>query len=299
MSLKRTPPTKATSDTNLEYVGCSLPNLELTETKQRVGMSSMKRKHGHTDLQDFKEEIRGMFSNFVIDQNTKLQALQHSLTDIQTQNNTFHSFIETISDKYDELYNEIKTLREERKENKLYIKQLENRIENIERNSCSSKLEIRNVPVLTAKESKEDLIKTLQGIGELLNLQIQTSVVKDVYRGFAKPEKVKPIIVEFNSVLLKENIIKNAKKDSKTGVRALNTTRLKIKGPEKPIFIGECLTTKARRLFFLSRDFAKTYGYSYCWTSYGKIYLRKKEGLPQIRIEDEADLNKLKTIENI
>lgn len=74
----------------------------------------------------------------------------------------------------------------------------------------------------------------------------------------------------------------------------LNTSHLKLEGASKPIFIAETLTTKGNRLFFLARDFAKANKYIYCWTSYGKVYLRKIEGSPLIRINEDADLIELR-----
>ncbi|KAL4708006.1 hypothetical protein ACJJTC_010622 [Scirpophaga incertulas] len=61
-------------------------------------------------------------------------------------------------------------------------------------------------------------------------------------------------------------------------------------GPSKPIFISENLTAKVKKLFYLSREFAKTHAYKFCWVTNGKIFLRKKENGTLSRIERESDL---------
>ncbi|CAH0401555.1 unnamed protein product [Chilo suppressalis] len=299
MPLKRTPPpTKTLSDTDLKNAGVAEPDVDLSASLQNITKNRMKRKHGDAEMQEFIAEMRTMFANFVSDQNSKLQTLQETIMEIKEQNSNTQTFIDMISEKYDELHKEIEKLKEERRENWSYIENLENKIENIERNVSSSKIEIRNVPVLL-KENKEVLLNLVQNIGNILNLQLQKSDFRDVYRGFAKPDKIKPIIVEFSSVLHKEKLLMLAKKLRKSDPNSLNTSRLKLEGEPKQFFLAECLTARARRLFYLSRDFAKTFKYGYCWTSYGKIYLRKKEGAPQIRINAEADLTKLKNAESI
>lgn len=155
-------------------------------------------------------------------------------------------------------------------------------------------MEIRNIPKLKT-ESKDDLCNAVKKIGTSLNLQIQSADIKDVYRPFAKPGvAVKPIVVDFTSVLTKDNFLKNMKKLTLQEKSDKLNSGLFGEYPQNPIYISECLTPKGRRLFFLARDFANSYHYAYCWTSYGKIYLRQKEGMPHIRIEEEADLARLK-----
>ncbi|KAI8426007.1 hypothetical protein MSG28_004983 [Choristoneura fumiferana] len=67
----------------------------------------------------------------------------------------------------------------------------------------------------------------------------------------------------------------------------------KIQGPSKPIYIAEFLTPKAQHLFYLARQYKKTHEYATSWTSYGKVYIRLRDGAPAILIESDKDIGLL------
>lgn len=120
--------------------------------------------------------------------------------------------------------------------------------------------------------------------------------VRDIFRINTKNEENKPIIVEFTTALTKEKFITSSKKyNIENKNDRLNTGLLEINGPPKTIYISENLSPKTRRLFFLARDFSKTYDYSFCWVSHGKVFMRKREGHQYVRIDTEDDLAKLKS----
>ncbi|XP_060806129.1 uncharacterized protein LOC132903002 [Amyelois transitella] len=62
---------------------------------------------------------------------------------------------------------------------------------------------------------------------------------------------------------------------------------------DTPIFVTEHLTPKGSRLYFLARELVKSRRFKYCWTAYGKIYLRKDDTSPIILIKSEAQIQKL------
>lgn len=295
MPLKRTPPKKPfLSETDTGSVEGTAYDITNSGHHSNVNTGRLMRKR-ENELSSFMEEMRDMFRIFADDQNRKMESLELSLAEIKDQSNEINQSISTLSAKYDELQKEIEYLRQERKENNTYIKLLENKIENFEKQTCVTKLEIRNVSKLKT-ETKDDLCNAIKKIGNSLNIHLQSADIKDVYRPFAKPgAPVKPIVVDFTSVLTKENFLKSLKKLSTQEKSTKLNSGIFGETPQKPIYISECLTPKCRRLFFLARDFANSHSYTYCWTSYGKIYLRQKEGMPHIRIEEEADFAKLKS----
>lgn len=65
------------------------------------------------------------------------------------------------------------------------------------------------------------------------------------------------------------------------------------KEEETPVYISEQLTAKGARLHFLARDLAKSNKYKYCWTAYGKIFVRKDENSAVIQITYEAQVQHL------
>lgn len=226
------------------------------------------------------EKILGNFNN--------------SITEVKQKNEEILASINFLSKQYDDLKTKLDTLEKERNENQDYVLQLENKIENLERKFKSTSIEFRNVPV-RKPETKDDLLKMVKDAGTSLNTNIETADIRDVFRISTKNPETKPVIVEFNSAIIKDKVIQASKtfNKSKKGTDKLNTKHLGLEGPTKPVFISESLTQKAKKLFFLARDFAKAHDFNFCWSSHGKIFLRKREGSPQFQINSETDLKKL------
>ncbi|CAH2085372.1 unnamed protein product [Euphydryas editha] len=64
-----------------------------------------------------------------------------------------------------------------------------------------------------------------------------------------------------------------------------------LHGESKSIYIGQFLTQKAKKLFYLAREFKYKNAYEFCWTAHRKIFLRKFAGAQSHRIDSESDLN--------
>lgn len=62
---------------------------------------------------------------------------------------------------------------------------------------------------------------------------------------------------------------------------------------DTPIFVTEQLTAKMARLHFLARELVKSKQFKYCWTNYGRIYLRKDDNSRIINITNELQLKDL------
>jgi hypothetical protein len=166
-------------------------------------------------------------------------------------------------------------------------------VENLERMNKQTSVEIRNIPV-QGKESKEDLLSLVKKVGEVVNVTVISNDIRDVFRLDMKKELNKPVVVEFSAVLLKENILTSIKAYNKVSKdNKLNTRHINIGGQPKPIFVVECLTQNARKVYYLAREFCRNYDYVFCWTAHGKVFVRKREGTPSYRIDSQADLDTL------
>lgn len=257
-----------------------------------IGTRSRSQKPSHEDeLQRFMIEIREIITTFQQEQNKKFDILQTAINDVRKQNEEIIKSVEFLSGEYNVLKDRLDKMERDKKNNLEYIATLENKIESQDRMLMVSSLEIKNIPPVNG-ESKTDLIKVMQSIAETLDVPVQTSDIRNIQRINTKKPENKPIIVDFTSVLTKEKLIEHCKKFNRTN--KLTTSHLHIKGPSKPIFISENLTYKTRRLYFLARDFAKTNDYKYCWTAGGKVYIRKKEGEPTLRLNGEEDIKVLR-----
>lgn len=277
----------------LQHFG-SEPNLNIL----RMNVTDRKkRKFEGDDFSNFMSTIKEMFDTLSTEQNKRFQDLLGSVNSLREQNADLTKSVETMSHKYDEFLTRIKTLEDAKKEDRKYINLLEQKIENLERKTRSSGIEIRNVPKCKPDkpETKTELCELVKIMGRKLNIDINDSDIRDVYRVTAK-DSSKPIITEFASVIVKEKILTAVKSFNKTKEKGekLNTSHFNISGPVRPVFIAETLTQKSQKLFYLARMFAKEYGFAFCWTSRGVIYLRKDVNLSQIKIENDVDLEKLK-----
>jgi hypothetical protein len=281
----------------------SEPNLHRdfeSDTMAYVTQRNTKRKldesNGKLSIDRANEEttliFEKMFNEWSRNQDVKNNAILKTMTEIKEQNSAITVSLDFMSSKYDELLNRFAQIEEEREKSKMHIKSLENRIEYLERHMRSASIEIKNIPKSPA-ESKTDMMKVVKKIGKIIEEEISTSDVYDVRRINTKTDN-KPIILQLSSVIKKENILRRLKQFNKeNSANKLNTGHLDYKIPVKPVYITEHITTEARRIFQSCREFSKENHYTFCWIAGGRIYLRKAEGLPAIRIDCMPDLLKL------
>lgn len=296
MPLNRTPPlsTHAPTTSNIART-LSEPHISgdsvaisefLDSSTPKLAFRNIKRKRSESDgdFNYFITELRQMFHDLKAEQSSKIDKLCSAIEDMR-------SSVSFLADKYESLLSKCDKLESERNDDLKYIQLLEDKIESLECHSRSTCAEIRNIPV-NAGETKDQLINTVVNTGKALNVDIQRHEIKDVFRIRTKTPNNKTLIVNFSSVIMKEKLISAHRKFNR-GKTKLTTEHLKIGGVSKPIFISENLTFKMKRIFFLARDYAKSNGFAFCWVSHGKIYIRKREGDPLIRIASESDLTKL------
>lgn len=105
-------------------------------------------------LSEFKDEIKNMLEEWKCSQNSLLNKLVSELAEIKRQNTQIKKSNEDIEKAldfmnahYEDLNKKIAVLEKERKDNQIYIAELESKVEDLHRNSKASVIEIRNVPI--------------------------------------------------------------------------------------------------------------------------------------------------------
>ncbi|KAI5643816.1 hypothetical protein NE865_04212 [Phthorimaea operculella] len=172
---------------------------------------------------------------------------------------------------------------------------LEDKLEELQLGSRKTNFELKNVP-RKDDEDKESLIAMVTCLSEAVDCKMDRSDIKDIYRvrGKNPEQKNTPIIVETNSVLLKTDLIKKVKTYNIKNKSKICAKHLGYKTQEDtPVYLSEHLTAKAARLHFLARDLAKSKAYRFCWTAYGKVYVRKNEQSRIIQIKTEQQVHHL------
>lgn len=248
-----------------------------------------------TQMDQFKKEIKEMFTTFTCKQEKELQQVSSALKMIQQSNLNIESSIAYLTAQNEEFKKKINQLENQATENKKYITLLENKIENLEMTSRKSMFQIKNVPKKN-NETKEDLIDMVMTLSETVDCSMNKADIKDIYRVRSRKsnEQNTTIVVETNSAILKSDILKKSKAFNIKHKLKICSKHLGFKKQtDVPVFLSEHLTVKGARLHFLARDVAKTKSYKFCWTSYGKVYLRKDENSPIITVRNEEQIQKL------
>ncbi|CAH2087992.1 unnamed protein product [Euphydryas editha] len=272
------PPKKISRKSDTNYTDYEDSNNQSSRSRGRV-------RQPDDEVSVFMAEIKKSFEIFKNQQNV----IQITIKDVQNNNNDIIKSMDFISKQYEEMKDKLIKLETERRSHLAYIQSLEIKIDNLETSQKQTSIEIRNLPVQQT-ETKSDLLNLVKKIGMVTKINIDENNVRDIYR----LNKNKAVVAEFSSVLLKEKILNSIKNHNKINKdNKLNTTHLQLRGENKPIYIGELLTQKAKRLFYLARDFKYKNGYEFCWTTHGKIFLRKSAGAQSHRIDSENDLNHL------
>lgn len=245
---------------------------------------------------DFKEEIKNLMRTLLAEQSGELAKVTKTLKEIQHTNNNIESTISYLAEQNEEFKKKIGKLENQIKEDRLYITILENKIEEMQINSRKSDLELKNVPKKN-NETKEDLLEMITCLSKNIDCKIEKTDIKDIYRvrGKKNEQNRTPIIVETNSTIIKNNILKMAKSFNIRHKSKLCARHLGFRTQEDtPVFLSEHLTAKASRLYFLARELAKTKTYKYCWSAYGKVYIRKDEKSTVILIRNEDQIHQLR-----
>ncbi|XP_045485555.1 uncharacterized protein LOC123689460 [Pieris rapae] len=282
-----TPLNHYASDPQINISNCKIDNTDQFSFISR----RTKRKHEEITEQGMSQ-LLNMLNDFSSKQDAKMANLNAAITTILEQNSVIQNTVEFISSKYDEMLLSMQKLQEVNMSYKKQINSLQAKIDMLEKSSCATKLEIRNVPK-SGQENKETLTSIVKNIGTAVGLHptLVSSEVRDIYR-----TKSSSIIIDLTTTTMRDSLIAKTKsfnKEMKGSKKPqLNTSHINIPGPTHTIYLSEHLTTRSKHIFFLARGLVKSKKIAACWTSYSKVYIRVAEGQPSLRVDSEEDLQK-------
>lgn len=280
-----TTPNKSLSESNISTIG----QQEITSPTY-VATRLKRKRNEENDFDEFKEDIRAMIQSFIMkqDQESRIsKEISQSITDIK--NSLTH-----LSEQNDDLKNKLDMMEADKRKDREYIALLEDKLEDLHRQNRKTCIELRNVPY-KKDETQEDLIKMTEELAKTIGIQqFSKKDLKDIFR-VKKKEHNKTVIVELQSSIMKKDILTATKRyNTKNKTAKLCARHLGLLAEaDEPVFIAEQLTPKAARLYFLARDLAKSRGYKFCWTAYGKVNIRKNEDSPFINITSEEQVQRL------
>lgn len=289
---------KSSSDSNINLLCRPATPADLTTPTNYLQQRIIKRKRDcdcGEELETLREEIKAMFQSLMTSQENETKKIKPTLIEIQQTNKNIETSLAFLASQNEDLKKKVELLQLQAKKDRENITVLEDKIEELQRERRNKHFEMKNVPK-TNEENKSSLINMVLTLSKNIGYSLARSDIKDIYR--VKSAKVAnkntPIIVEMSSTLIKHDFLRtcktfNAKKKEKLRAKHLGFTN----NEDQPIFTSEQLTAKGSRLFFLARDLAKSRGYKFCWTNFGKVYVRKEENSTIIWIKNEAQIHNL------
>ncbi|KAL0894351.1 hypothetical protein ABMA27_012977 [Loxostege sticticalis] len=287
-------------------------NVTQRDSKRRR-LSDTEKESEREDFRNIiREELHVMLQSLQSQQNTRLDALEKHFTEIKAQeceikkinptllelkntNANIDSTISFLASQNEDLKKRLEQMEAESRKDKEHIGVLEQRIEDLQREGRKANLEIKNVPKLT-DETRQTLIGMVTKLSETVGYKLNEGHITDIYRVKGKKGATAdtPIVVETSSAIIKTELLTRCKAYNRRTKEKLCAKHLGLKKNEDtPIFVSEQLTAKAARLFFLARELVKNNTYKYCWTAYGRIYLRENDTSPVITVRAEAQISSL------
>ncbi|CAK1598716.1 unnamed protein product [Parnassius mnemosyne] len=228
-------------------------------------------------------------------QQQEIKCIAPALLEIKQANENIESSIALLTSQGAELTKTVSHLEQKIKEGNESIALLEDKIENMQLTLRKTNFEIKNVP-RKANETKEDLVQMVLQLSTTIGADLNKTDIKDIYRvrGKRVQQQNTPLVIETSSTLIKTNILRLCKAFNVKTKSKLCTKHLGFRVSEDtPIFVCEQLTAKGSRLHFLARDIVKSNRYKYCWTAYGRVYVRKTDNSPIIAIKSESHVQQL------
>ncbi|KOB68144.1 Zinc finger DNA binding protein [Operophtera brumata] len=294
------PPEKSSSVPDMQSIDETSPPAYVAAKTRRRNVNQAKRQEEVTLTQvqgmtaEIKNEMKELFDGLNVTQNVQINTVLAALTEIQQTNILVQTTITHLSEENVELKAKIQKMEMQAKNDKERIVLLENKFEDFQRTERKANVEIKNVP-LKGDETKKDLHQMVFRLYKSLNVEVDRSDIADIIKTRKPKAERSTLIVELSNTFIKTDLLKAAKtynlrnKTSKLSAKLMGLNA----HPDTPIFISENLTPTASRLYFLARDFKTANNYKYCWTSYGKVYLRLDENTPIINVTNDAQIQQL------
>lgn len=183
-------PNKAYSESDMTSVGQddkTPPSYVATRTKRK--------RNEDLDFDAFKEEIKSMIESFIQKQETESVSVGPSLREIRQSISNIESSMSLLSAQNEDLKKKLNLVEAQSKKDHDYISLLEDKLEEMNRETRKSHIEIRNVPS-KPKETQEDLLNLTVELSKTVNCpEFSKNMVKDIFR-VKRKDNDKTIVVE-------------------------------------------------------------------------------------------------------
>ncbi|KOB74394.1 Zinc finger DNA binding protein [Operophtera brumata] len=282
----------------------SQPDIYGTPELQESDLKKTVRKRKYTDdtthsMNDMFSNVLQMFKELKTSQDEQFSKISEEIGSLKTQNEILlkanaeiKSSLTFIAEEQNELKTRVDDLEKREKSSQMYVCELEEQLENVERKIRERSIEINNLTT----ENNEDMMTAIEKIHKTLKLEYDSRDIRSAYRITTKANRPRPIIIEYTTTQKKITLLRAFKEFNKIEkAEKFNTSTIGVAGVKQNIYINELLTKKARHLHYLARDLIKRSSWKFCWSAKGKIFIRKEEGQPAVELKSE---DQIKALEN-
>lgn len=188
----------------------------------------------------------------------------------------------------------IKELESEKHSLVTNIREIERRLDTLDKASRSRNVEIQCVP----QKRDENLPFLVKKICDTVGFPIQENIVYSAKR-VAKfnPASPRPrsIIMTLPSERDRDNLLSAFKRFNKKQnlSETLNSSHVMIPGDKRRIYLSEHSSPTCKKLHSEARKFSKENKYKYVWVRNDRVYLRKDDNNSAIYIKDSSSFDKL------
>ncbi|KAJ0174080.1 hypothetical protein K1T71_010226 [Dendrolimus kikuchii] len=237
-------------------------------------------------FQDLKASHNEQFLQIKNDMNSLKEQNEHLLA----SNLEIKSSVSKIIQDHNELKTRVESLENSNTKSADYIRTLEQQLETVDRKIRETSIEIHNLPT----ENNTQMLSLIGKLHTFLNINYKPSDLRNALRLPSKINKPRPIILEYTNMEKKMEFLRAYKQFIKNNnEKKLTSACLGLSTENSAIYVNDLLTRKAKNLHYLARQFVKSRNWKYCWTSRGKVFIRKDDGQPSVEVKSAEQIAKL------
>ncbi|XP_054290533.1 uncharacterized protein LOC129005608 [Macrosteles quadrilineatus] len=161
------------------------------------------------------------------------------------------------------------------------------RVRSLEQYTRRSNIEISGIPA----SPKEDVIKLVKDVGAVIGVSVEESQINAAHRVPSfRSDRAPSLVVQFNARTVRDIWLQKFREN-----RASATAdKVNSAFPKTSLFVNEHLSPINKLFLSKLKKKCRDIGYAFVWCREGKFFVRKANGEKCIKIENEADIEKLK-----
>jgi cell division protein FtsB len=234
-------------------------------------------------LDGFKTDVFKEFKTF----KTEIEEITRSIGFLSDKVDSSNALMEDMKKQFMSLKKENEELRVKNSALCASVTDLQSRVRSLEQYTRRSNIEISGIP----ETPKEDVIKLVKDVGAVIGVSVEESQINAAHRVPSfRSDRAPSLVVQFNTRAVRDHWLKQFKENRGTAT----SDKVNSSFPRTKMFINEHLSPINKLFLAKIKKKCRDIGYAYVWSREGKFFVRRANGEKCIRIDNEADIEKLK-----